>query len=102
MGGYPAGLPHTQPGESGPESEKQGDLGSRSCTIIQAVCLLLNYLCVMNYIAVLLFYLMQFDWTLLHFAAHHGHLDVVKTLVTVCKFHPDLQTKVQVDCLCVF
>ena len=42
---------------------------------------------------------MQFDWTLLHFAAYHGHLDLVKKLVTVCKFHPDLQTKVQVDCL---
>ena len=26
VGGYPAGLPHTQPGGSGPESEKQGDL----------------------------------------------------------------------------
>ena len=50
----------------------------------------------------LLFYCsnqMQFDWTLLHFAAYHGHLDLVKKLVTVCKFPSDAQTKVQVDCL---
>ena len=51
---------------------------------------------------VLLFHLIQFDWTLLHFAAYHGHLDLVKKLVTVCKFPPDAQTKVQVDCLHVY
>ena len=33
VGGYPAGLPHTQPEGSGPESEKQGDLGRRTCTM---------------------------------------------------------------------
>ena len=49
--------------------------------------------------AVLLFHLIQFDWTLLHFAAYHGQLNLVKKLVTVCKFPPDAKTKVQVDCL---
>ena len=33
VGGYPAGLPHTQPEGSGPESEKQGDLGRNTCTM---------------------------------------------------------------------
>ena len=34
VGGYPAGLPHTQPEGSGPESEKQGDLGRRTRTML--------------------------------------------------------------------
>ena len=34
VGGYPAGFPHTQPGGSGPESEEQGDLGRRTCTML--------------------------------------------------------------------
>ena len=34
VGGYPAGLSHTQPEGSGSESEKQGDLGRRTCTML--------------------------------------------------------------------
>ena len=47
VGGYPAGLPHTQPGGSGPESEKQGDLGRRTCTML-FYSLPLYKQCVMN------------------------------------------------------
>ena len=52
VGGYPAGLPHTQPEGSGPESEKQGDLGRRTCTMLstpyhytKSVLWIFNYIC---------------------------------------------------------
>ena len=45
---------------------------------------------------------MQYGWTSLHFAAHNGHLHLVKKLIKVCGMNPDQQSKVQVDCLCVY
>ena len=47
VGGYPAGLPHTHPGGSDSESEKQGDLGRRTCTML-FYSLPLHKQCVMN------------------------------------------------------
>ena len=45
---------------------------------------------------------MQYGWTSLHLAAHSGHLHLVKKLIKVCGMPPDQQSKVQVDCLCVY
>ena len=40
---------------------------------------------------------MQFGWTLLHTAAFHGHLNLVKKLIKVCKLSPEALSKVHPD-----
>ena len=40
------------------------------------------------------FYSLQFDWTPLHFAAYHGHMNVVRKLITVCQLPSNSKTKV--------
>ena len=47
VGRYPTGLPHTQPGGSGPQSEKQGDLGRKMYTMLSSLLLVCKH-CVMN------------------------------------------------------
>ena len=44
----------------------------------------------------------QFDWTLLHFAAYHGHMNVVRKLITVCQLPSNAKTKVRLDALFVW
>ena len=45
---------------------------------------------------------MQFGWTPLHVAAFHGHLNLVKKLIKVCKLSPEALSKVHPDGLLAY
>lgn len=94
VGGDPTGVPHTWSGSSSAEREEQGDLGRTTHAVLILTIISMNC----EHFGIL-FFLMQFGWTPLHFAAFHGHLNLVKKLIKVCKCSPEVMSKVQMDCL---